>query len=150
MGRANKQLQESLGYIVNKSSKIVLKHLNQEFMRKGYNLTWEQFDVLIHLSFSGGQQQQQLVEKLSKDKTTVTRLIKSIEELDLVKRVANKDDKREKVVYLTKSGEKIMKKLTGIVQGVLMKAQTGIDPADLDTCKNVLRRIHETLSKELT
>ena len=150
MGRANKQLQESLGYIVNKSSKIVLKIVNQEFMSKGCNLTWEQFDVLIHLSFTEGQQQQQLAEKLSKDKTTVTRLIKSVEKLDLVKRVANKEDKREKQVYLTKSGEKIMKKLTRIAQGVLKKAQTGIDPADLDTCKNVLRRVHETLSEKLT
>jgi DNA-binding MarR family transcriptional regulator len=139
MGRANKQLQESLGYLSNKLSKIVLKHVNHEFMRKGYNLTWD----------TDGQQQQQLAEKLSKDKTTVARLIKSVEKLNLVERVANSDDKREKQVYLTQSGEKIIKKLTNTAQGVLRKAQTGIDPADLDTCKKVLRRVHETLSEEL-
>jgi DNA-binding MarR family transcriptional regulator len=80
----------------------------------------------------------------------MTRLIKSIEALNLVKRVTNKKDERQKLVYLTKSGKKIMKELNSLAQEVLMKVQKGINPADMASCKDVLKRIHKTLSKELT
>ena len=149
MSRTNQQLQESFGYIVNKTSKMLLKRLNQEFMRRGYNLTWEQFEVLMHLRLKEGQRQQHLAEKLYKDKTTMTRLLKNVEALNLLKRLKNSKDQREKLVYLTNSGEKLLKILTGIAHGVLRKTQTGIDPKDLDICRNVLRRAHKTLSEEL-
>jgi hypothetical protein len=42
-----------------------------------------------------------------------------------------------------------MKVLTSLSQEVLVKAQKGIDPADMAICNDVLRRVHETLSKEL-
>jgi DNA-binding MarR family transcriptional regulator len=150
MGNENFQLQESLGYLVNRASRTIRKYFNQELMRKGYSVTGEQFDVLVRLWDKDGQHQQGLAETLYKDKTTMTRLIKSVEALHLVKRVTNKKDERQKLVYLTKSGKKIMKELNSLAQEVLMKVQKGINPADMASCKDVLKRIHKTLSKELT
>jgi DNA-binding MarR family transcriptional regulator len=66
-----------------------------------------------------------------------------------VKRVINKKDNRQKLVYLTKSGKKIIKALISLSEKVLLKAQKGIDAADIAICKDVLRHIHVTLSKEL-
>ncbi len=149
MSSKNYQLQNSLGYLVNKASRTIRKYFNQELMKKGYSVTGEQFDVLAHLWDKDGQHQQRLAETLCKDKTTMTRLIKSIEALNLVKRVTNKKDERQKLVYLTRSGKKIMKVLNSLAQEVSVKAQKGIDPKNMATCKNVLRRVHETLSKEL-
>jgi DNA-binding MarR family transcriptional regulator len=119
-------------------------------MRKGYNVTGEQFDVLVSLWDKDGQHQQRLAETLCKDKTTMTRLIKSIEALNLVKRVTNKKDERQKLVYLTKSGKKTIKELTRLAQKISTKSQKGIDPSDMAICKDVLRQIHETLFKKLT
>ncbi len=149
MGNKNYQLQESLGYLVNRASRTIRKYFNQELMRKGYRVTGEQFDVLARLWDKDGQHQQRLAETLCKDKTTMTRLIKSVEALNLVKRITNKKDERQKLVYLTNSGKKIMKELTSLAQKVLVKVQKGIDPKNMAICKNVLRRVHETLSKEL-
>ena len=143
------QLQDSLGYLINIASKTIRKYFNKELMRKGYRVTGEQFDVLVRLWDKDGQHQKSLAKTLCKDKTTVTRLIKSVEALNLVKRVTNKKDERQKLVYLTKSGKIIMKELTSLSQEILVKAQKGIDPADMAICKDVLRRVHETLTKEL-
>jgi DNA-binding MarR family transcriptional regulator len=150
MGSENCQLKESLIYLVNRASRAIRKYLNQELMMKGYNVTGEQFDILVHLWNTDGQQQQRLGKTLYKDKSTMTRLIKSVEELKLVKRVPNKDDERQKLVYLTRSGEKIMRELANVAQKVLTKAQKGINAADLAICKDVLRKIHEALCKDLT
>lgn len=149
MGNKNYQLQDSLGYLLNKVSKTIRKYFNQELIRKGYSVTREQFDVLAHLWYKDGQHQQRLAETLCKDKTTMTRLIKSVEALNLVKRATNKKDKRQKFVYLTRSGKKTMKVLNSLAQEVSVKAQKGIDPKNMAICKNVLRQIHETLLKEL-
>jgi DNA-binding MarR family transcriptional regulator len=136
--------------MINRASRTLRKFFNQELIKRGYNITVEQFDVLIHLWNRDGQHQQQLAQTLCKDKTTMTRLIKSIEELNLVMRRENKNDKRQKLVCMTSSGKKMMRELTNLVQRVHMKAQKGISPADLATCKNVLVQLHQALSKELT
>jgi DNA-binding MarR family transcriptional regulator len=80
-------------------------------MKKGHSITGEQFEVLVVLWNEDGKNQQRLSKALCKDKTTITRLIKSLEELNLVKRVTNRKDKRQKLVYLTRSGKKTIKKL---------------------------------------
>ncbi|MHA2279051.1 MAG: MarR family winged helix-turn-helix transcriptional regulator [Candidatus Kariarchaeaceae archaeon] len=150
MDNKNYQLQESLCYLINRASRTIRKYFNQISMRKGYNVTGEQFDVLVSLWDKDGQHQQRLAETLCKDKTTMTRLIKSIEALNLVKRVTNKKDERQKLVYLTKSGKKTIKELTRLAQKISTKSQKGIDPSDMAICKDVLRQIHETLFKKLT
>ncbi len=150
MGNVNYHLQETLGYLVNRASRTIRRYFNQELIRNGYSITGEQFDVLVCLQDKDGQHQQQLADTLCKDKTTMTRLIKSIEAMDLVKRMRNKEDERQKLVYLTESGKRIMKELTTLSTKVLMKAQKGIDPADMDICKDVLRRLQEKLSGELS
>jgi DNA-binding MarR family transcriptional regulator len=130
------------------ASRTIRKYFHQELVRQGYRVTGEQFDVLVRLWDNDGQHQKSLAKTLCKDKTTVTRLIKSVEELNLVKRVTNKKDERQKLVYLTKSGKKIMKVLTSLSHEVLVKAQKGIDPTNMAICKDVLKRVHKTLSKE--
>lgn len=149
MSSSDYHLHQSLGYLVTKAAKIIRKYFNQESTRKGYCVTGEQFDVLVRLWHKDGQHQKSLAEALCKDKTTMTRLVKSVEALNLVKRVINKKDKRQKLVYLTKSGKKIIKALTSLSERVSLKAQKGIDAADIAICKDVLRRVHETLSNEL-
>ena len=149
MGKNKYTFQNSLGYLVNSASRIIRKYLNQEFIKKGYSVTGEQFDILLHLWDTDGQHQQQLAEALYRDKTTITRAINSLEALNLVRRISNKKDKRQKLVYLSKSGEKIAKELTSLAQTILLKTQNGIDPAKLDISKNVLRQFNETLSKAL-
>ncbi len=149
MGKESYQLQESLCSLINRASRTIRKYFNQELMKKGHGVTGEQYEVLVLLWTKDGKNQQRLSKALCKDKTTITRLIKSLEALNLVKRVTNKKDERQKLVYLTQSGKKIMKTLNDIAQKISMKAQKGIGTKDIVICKDVLRRVHETLLKEL-
>jgi DNA-binding MarR family transcriptional regulator len=150
MDNENYRVHESLGYLVHRTSRLIRKYFNKELTRKGYSLTGEQYDVLFHLWHRDEQQQHELAKGLCKDKTTITRLIKGIESLNLVRRISNKDDKREKLVCLTASGKAVVKELASLAQAILERAQKGITSSNIAVCKEVLTQIGETISRELT
>jgi DNA-binding MarR family transcriptional regulator len=106
----------------------------------------EQFAVLVHLWDRDGRTQQELADEINKDKTTVTRLITSIESHALVKRVRDKNDERLRRIWLTKRGKKLMNELTVMAQEILISGQAGISAKDVAICKDVLAKVHETLS----
>ena len=149
MGSENYRPHESLGYLDHRTSRLIRKYLNKELARKGYRLTGEQYDVLVQLWYRDEQHQQELARALFKDKTTMTRLINSIEALNLVKRTSNRKDKRQKSVCLTASGKELMKDLNGLAQTALGKALKGIRPSDMAVCRNVLMQLNDALSREL-
>ena len=138
-------LDDSLGHLASNASRAVLKRINQELSRQGFPITSEQFSVLVHVWDQNGQPQYVLVEKLYKDKTTMARLVASLESLGLIVRTPGQKDAREKNVFLTEQGRNMMAKVTELVQEILVTAQKGIDERELKICKEVLRRFHKNL-----
>jgi len=148
MARASAKysLDESLGNLSTLFSRAILKRINLELKRQGYMITSEQWVVLVHVWGHDGQSQQVLAEKLFKDKTTLARLVASIESEGLVSRKAGQTDNREKIVFLTERGKKVMNRVTVVVQQLLNEAGRGISEEEMKVCKNVLRRAHKNIS----
>jgi DNA-binding MarR family transcriptional regulator len=138
-------LDESLGHLASNASRVVLKRINHELARRGFPVTSEQFSVIVHVWDRDGQPQYMLTEKLFKDKTTMARLVASLEALGLVDRMPGERDAREKKVFLTKKGRDMMPKIVRVITEILDDGQEGISPEDLKVCKDVLRRFHKNL-----
>ncbi len=128
MGRATR----SLGALVNRN-----------FAQAGYDVTCEQWSVLVNLGKKNGQSQQELAGLICKDKTSVTRLIDNMEKHSLVVRIPDKNDRRQKLIYLTKKGQDLQEKLVIVIQKTLIEAQKSIKIKDIETCKSVLHQIYE-------
>ena len=124
--------RQHLAHILNKTSKVFLKLVNRKFTEKQYNITHEQFLVLILLSKAGKQKQQFFADILEKDKVSITKLVDALENRSLVKRVASKTDRRVKLVTLTEDGIKLCKKLLKVVEETSFIARQGIDNEELD------------------
>ena len=139
-------LQESLGYLTYQASGAIRKYISRELARRGFPIKAEQFSALVYMWDEDGEPQRVLAEKLYRDKTTVTRLVTELESLGLVKRVPGQEDGREKRIFLTQAGKKLMAEVTQLVQNILLLAQKGIDPREIKICKDVLRRIRENLA----
>jgi DNA-binding MarR family transcriptional regulator len=139
-------LQESLGYLAHEASGAIRKQIGRELARKGYPIKAEQFSALVYIWDEDGQTQRALAEKLYRDKTTVARLVAGIESLGFIRRAPGQEDAREKRIFLTESGKKLMAEVTQLVQDILLLAQKGIDPREIQICKEVLRRIRENLA----
>ncbi|GAA4307259.1 MarR family winged helix-turn-helix transcriptional regulator [Compostibacter hankyongensis] len=70
------------------------------------DLSFELLEIIGLLWRQDGINQQEIADIVSKDKSSVTYLINSLVKRDLVKRVENKDDRRNKQIYLTPRGRK--------------------------------------------
>ena len=145
MTKQNFSLEDSLGYIVGRAARSVGGLLNRNMALAGYDVTCEQWSVLFNLGKKNGQTQQDLAGLTCKDKTSMTRLIDGMEKHDLVVRIPDKQDKRQKLIYLTNKGKKLQSQLMTIVEATLEQAETGISAAQLKLCMDVLCKIYSNV-----
>jgi len=147
MKQPDYNLEASLGYLVGRAQRALVNRLNRNFAEAGHDVTAEQWAMLLHLWQQDGQGQQQLADCACKDKTGVTRLIDGLEKRNLVLRVADQNDRRNNLIYLTNKGKTLQKELIAVAQQTLAEAQQEISSAQLKSCKNVLRQIYQNLSE---
>jgi DNA-binding MarR family transcriptional regulator len=72
---------------------------------RGFDLSSSQYAVLLLLDGAKGWRLTDLSERLRLDKSTVTRIIDRLEQANLVRRIADPDDRRAQRVVLTAWGE---------------------------------------------
>jgi len=136
-------LEKSLGYAMGRATRSLGALVNRNFAAAGYDVTCEQWSILTNLGKKNGLSQQELTGLLCKDKTSITRLIDNMENHNLVVRIPDKSDGRQKLIYLTKKGKILQEKLVGIIQNTLAEAKKSISANDLEVCKKVLHQIYE-------
>jgi DNA-binding MarR family transcriptional regulator len=141
------KLEDSLGHLATRFSRVILRRINAELSRRGHPVTSEQFSLLVHVWDQNGLPQGVLAEKTAKDKTTTARFAAGLEALGLIVRLPSPGDARERLIFLTDKGKVMMDEVTHLVQEVLDVAVAGIDAEELRICRDVLRRAHANLLK---
>lgn len=141
-------LKDSLGHLATQFSKATLRRINQDLQAGGYPITSEQWTALVHIWNQGGLTQQELGERLLKDKTNIARLAASLERLGYIQRQPGQADRREKTLRLTQLGQEAMPGIAALVQRVLADAYTGIDEHELALCRRVLARARQNLDSD--
>jgi DNA-binding MarR family transcriptional regulator len=76
-----------------------------------YGLNPAQYSIMRILSDSNQFNQAALGKELGHDKVSMMRLIDGLESLDFIKRISSMDDKREKLIQITKSGNSALLKI---------------------------------------
>ena len=69
-----------------------------------------------------------------------------MERNNIVVRVPDERDRRNKRIFLTHKGRKLQGVLLPHTKSVLQEATSGIPAADLDICKQVLSKMYENLN----
>lgn len=141
------QLKRSIGFYMGQTSRAMKGVMNKMFMDNGFNVTSEQWHILMSLWFKNGQTQHELISVVSKEKATVTRLIDGLEKRKLIVRLQNKDDRRKKIVMLTDEGMNLKSKLMPIANEILEKAAKDFTPEELEIFKSMLVRITNNLKE---
>ena len=135
--------EKSIGYVMGRAASALGTRLNRNFADQGFDVTCEQWSVLVNLWQKNGQSQQDLAGTTCRDKTSMTRLIDNMEKRNLVVRVPDKKDRRQKRIYLTPKGLNLQEKLVTVVQQTLEGAQKNIRVRDVELCKKVLHQVYE-------
>ncbi|GAB4403336.1 MAG: hypothetical protein OHK0039_02380 [Bacteroidia bacterium] len=150
MSAETPQYQDSLGAHIGRTGKVLSAALVARFRAAGYDyFTLDHWIVLLHLWHKDGQNQQYLGESAGRNKTTITRAIDSLEQRDFVVRIPDKDDRRNKLIYLTHGGRKLHETLMPLAEEVVQEATMGIPTTDIDTCKSVLNYMFQRLREHI-
>ena len=136
---------ELYSFITGKASTAISRRLQKNFKQSGVEITIEQWSVLYHLWKADGMSQQQLCEATFKDKPSMHRLVDNLEKINLVKRVASKDDRRINLIFLTADAQTLQEKSMDIANQTLNEALKGVTNGQVEIAKEVLQMVYENL-----
>lgn len=144
----NNQFKKSelYSFITGKASTAIARRLQKNFKQAGIEITIEQWSVLYHLWKEDGQSQQQLCDATFRDKPSITRLVDNLEKLGLVKRTANKNDRRINIICITPEAEKLQVQTMEVANQTLNEALHGVTNGQVEIAKEVLQMVYENLS----
>lgn len=115
---------------------------------RNLDLTFEQVMVLSVLEDEDGVGLGDLSELLDREKTTITRMVDGLERLNLAVRIPSKEDRRKKMIYLTRQGKEKINDLQKFKPEILKETTRGISKKELDLAEDVLDRIFRNLNRE--
>ena len=141
MDNYNRIIDSSIGYLVGRTSRAIIKRLTKKFHDAGFDVSYEQWAILIHLYRQDGQTQQALASTAVKDKAAITRLLNVLEKKNIVLRVPDRNDRRSKLIYLTNKAKEFKPDLIRLVEEMLHEAEQGISFEEMEQCRNTLNKI---------
>ena len=84
---------------------------------------------------------------MSKDKSSITYLINSLVKRDLVERTADKNDRRNKQIFLTPKGKQIVETVYPWALNLYKKAVDGIDEAEVSKALLLVKKMTANLEE---
>lgn len=137
---------ELYSFITGKASTAIARRLQKNFKQANVDITIEQWSVLYHLWKQDGLSQQQLCDATFRDKPSITRLVDNLEKLNLVKRVANKNDRRINMIYLTQQAQDLQEQTMELANQTLNEALEGVTNGQIEIAKEVLQKVYDNLA----
>jgi DNA-binding MarR family transcriptional regulator len=140
--------KNSIGFLSGRAFRSIQSRTFKNSKVAGIEITPEQMKVLMRLFMSDGATQQELANHCFKGKTSITRLVDNMEKANLVLRVPDKNDKRQKHIHMTNLGKELKDKMIQVLEKTTNEAFHGISDSDLEVYKKVVNKIYENLNEE--
>jgi DNA-binding MarR family transcriptional regulator len=137
------RLEESLGFILNKTNTKLKNQLFQRF--KEDDITPEQWSVLTCLWQQEGVSPKELADLIYKDKPNTNRILEKLQAKGLILRKLHPTDRRAYQIYLTERGWAIKDKLIAKVTQLQEEVTAGLEQAKVEEMKWLLNHMYTNL-----
>jgi DNA-binding MarR family transcriptional regulator len=134
---------QSVGILTNVTNKKLVRYLNTNLER--FNITTEQWIVLLKLSGKNKISQKSLAEIVNKDQPTLTRILDILEKKSLIERHPNEKDRRCFVLHITEKGTALKEKIEPFLENVFEVILQGIPSENLNMYTKVLLQLNENI-----
>lgn len=138
------ELDEYLPYLVNRLGARIAGGFSRALAQHG--LSVPMWRVLAVLWQEDEQRQIDLALLTSIDASTLSRLIKTIQDLGLVSRTRSTVSQREVTIRLTARGRAVTKALVPVALDYEAVATRGFSPQELALLKRLLRRAYDNMA----
>lgn len=140
-------LNKQVGVFLNLVHNRFKQYITAFFQEEGYNLTPEQFLVMDAIWDEGKMSQQKIADTIFKDKNSVVKLLDGLEKKNLVRRVTNKDDRRQNLIEITPHAKEIQQNVTDIAMNAVDLIIKDIPKQDLHIFIKVLTKMAENMNE---
>ena len=140
-------LSDNIPYLIGDIEHRVYQQLTGIFRENQVKATLEQFTALSILWYDDGLKQQEIAERLNRDKTTITRMINNMVRKNMVVKVPDKSDHRAFLIYLTHLGRQLQEQLMLLSGPVYLKMMKGLKKDEISSGIALLNKILGNLKK---
>ena len=130
-----------LGRMIHEVYRVFKKRLEEQ-QNEEIKISPEQYGLLHAISVKEEEViQKDMAEMMGKDKSAILRLIDSLEEKELVRRVADIKDRRKNHLMVTKVGYRVIEQYKMIINDMMLDIQKGLTQEEIDNFHRVLNHI---------
>jgi DNA-binding MarR family transcriptional regulator len=140
-------ISDSLGFIISQTSRKLNQLLTLKF--QPFDITSEQWAVLIRLARQDGITQRELALRTHKDPTNVTRILDQLERKGWIRRVTNQEDRRSFLTYVTESGRLLNEKLLPIEAEFVQSVSASLSEMELSMLEKAFKQINDNIDVQL-
>ncbi|OMF38679.1 hypothetical protein BK133_00260 [Paenibacillus sp. FSL H8-0548] len=135
------QFKQSVGYIISNTGRRLNQRLHQLFLE--HDVTPEQWTLLMCLEDHNGITHKDLALRTDKDPANITRLVDQLERKALVRRVANPNDRRSQLLYLTDTGKLNAQLLAPIEADFVAQVLSDISEQEIEAFRSFMAKINK-------
>ncbi|WP_346837574.1 MarR family transcriptional regulator [Microbulbifer sp. SAOS-129_SWC] len=125
-----------------------LARRNFDRRAKEHGLTRSRWQLLWQLAKEEGLKQAELAERMDVAPISLARQVDNLEQEGLVERRQDPGDRRCFRIYLTEAAEPALDVLRGLAQETRAQALMGFSVEDVTQLRDLLRRLHDNLTRE--
>ena len=146
--QASHPAQEELFLTLEETIRNVKTTFNSTFARHDFGISYDQWLVLGQVYHKQGISQHEICKNIVKEPASVSRIIKSLMNKDLILKLSDKKNKRANKIYLTHQGIELSQQIVKICRKSYEKQFKGIYERELNMIKNILNRINANQSEK--
>jgi len=141
------ELALELGRSMAEMRNYLRQFIQAKIKESGINLSFEMLEILACLWKKDGVNQQEIADLAIKDKSSMTYLVDNLAKRNMVTRVADENDRRNNLIFLTKEGRTLQKKVAPWLLEMYNKATGGIEPEDLEASITLTKKMIDNLKE---
>lgn len=139
------QYENSLGHWVKRFYLLSVREM--DYLLSPYDLGRTQWYILFHLNEAGTLPQRELQSILNIESATLTPLVSALVKKGWVLQCPSPNDKRSRILSLTKEGVNHFLNIPNPILGARRKALAGINPSAIEKARKVLEQAVYNLEK---
>lgn len=138
-------MKDSIGRIITTLSRNIQQELKE--VVEPFGITAGEEPYFMELVYEEGLTQDELTNRVSVDKSATARVVRSLEEKGYLKREIDKDDRRNKRLYLTEEARAKYKPLVNALQQYNQKLTEGLTEEQYDLVYRCLQMMQANYEK---
>ncbi len=137
-------IEKSTGFIIYRTALAMRAALQRTLKERGFDITPEQYGILMLLREAQGLSQKEIGDVLFKDKPNISRMLDALERKNIILRQST--DRRRYAIFLTAEGQRLAEEILPLKLQLQEKAMNGLLTREKETLENLLDKIYRNIS----